>query len=177
MCILGPNLVISCCSWWEGHQFLLQQWEGTGRGRCNFRWSSGFWMGLFRVRKSSVREEQEIFAWMCCFNCTFQTCTVNMTDCFEECVMVGIESETFFSHLFVLTWLLGELIEGCAKEEQKIHAAKDKIIHWIRENGLKHSWKCISWLPTCILSIKSAKPKNYSPVSGFVCVTCTFPDF
>lgn len=160
MCILGPNLVISCCSWWEGHQFLLQQWEGTGRGRCNFRWSSGFWMGLFRVRKSSVREEQEIFAWMCCFNCTFQTCTVNMTDCFEECVMVGIESETFFSHLFVLTWLLGELIEGCAKEEQKIHAAKDKIIQWIRENGLKHSWKCISWLPTCILSIKSAKPKN-----------------
>lgn len=80
MCILGPNLVISCCSWWEGHQFLLQQWEGTGRGRCNFRWSSGFWMGLFRVRKSSVREEQEIFAWMCCLNCTFQTCTVNMTD-------------------------------------------------------------------------------------------------
>lgn len=61
----GPNLAISCCSRWGGDRFSLQQWEGTGRGRFSFGWSMGLWMGLFLVRKSSGREKQVIFTWMC----------------------------------------------------------------------------------------------------------------
>lgn len=76
------------------------------------------------------------------------------------------------------TYLCADLIAG--RIDTRIcqgGAAKDKTIQWIRANGLKHSWKCIPWFPTRIVCIKSAKPKNYSPASGFVCVTCAFPDF
>lgn len=97
-----------------------------------------------------------------------------MWHCFEECIMVAIASETFLSHIFVLTWLPSELVQECVKEEQKIRAAKDKTICWTRANGLKCSWKCTSWFCAHISCIKSVEPKNYSPASGFLCMTWWF---
>lgn len=130
-------------------------------------------VGFFIVRKGSGREEQIIFTWMC----SIQPYTL---DSYSErgrlLWRVYCGGHCIVSCIFVLTWLLSELIQGCVKEKQKTYAARSKTIHSTRAYGLKCSWKCMPGFPTRVGCIKTAELKNYCPASGFVCMTWLFPD-
>lgn len=154
-----------CEFWGQIQQFLVVHVEKDTNSCC----SNGMGQAEWGVISDGQVVLELASSWRC-FHCAFQTLQW-VWQTFLKCVLWWALNQRPSFHISLLTWLLGELIQGSGKEEQhrtKLFSEQGQMVWSIHGN---------SWFPTHILCIKYANTKNYSQASGFVCVTCAFPDF